>query len=999
MNYRKVALFSSVLIIALVASILPFSGGAMAVPSGGSPPTGDTSVLNAIEWTNEPAPGLGELANLVVNAEVGIGRYSSTYDRYQIFDGSDAGFIELHHGDTWGQFMYTTSIAFGDVDGDGLDEVGIARYADDGMRWDIRDDADNNFIRLYEGGTDWGDRFWATCIAFGDVDGDGLDEVGIARYADDGMRWDIRDDADNSFIRLHEGGTEWGRRFFATCIAFGDVDGDGLDEVGIARYGPDGMRYRIRDDALADFVELHHGGDGWGSKIYANCIAFGDVDSDGLDEVGITRYADDGMRYRILDDAIADDPFSTLHEESGWNNGFATWIAFGDVDVDGYDEVGITRYAKGGWRCKILDGADGDFGQLASWGAETAENEGWGSDTYATCIAFGDVDFDGLDEIGVTRYRPNQDMPSYWVFDDRSNDFGQLLKGGTGWGDDRYATCIAFGDVDGGSLIVGQPRHSVQTIDDQITVVINAPPKQRYVNFELGKYTATYKSVVENKVVESVKATTGFAFTTSFKGSVGISNIAQATYEFENKVAKKSEREGGSTTAIIIGKIRVADPVDICLGVSTVYDVYEYRVLSPPDKAIVNGKPQFVVITIPQSEPTIIDDNWDYGNHVLGDIRTYPSTHSQLIRYDADHRIWPAFEQNIDGTLLQDSFTVTQSIVDKEKDTSSLKLSVKAGLSIGSGVSGNELSVRGDYEYEEIVTHETTLTEQTYIGIDWVGGLLDPWKYYKVMPVLYYDNEFGYLVLDYVVTEVGKYYKTLALGEDLLPQAATLEEVLHSEWWRTQSLVTTVVVVPDWTVSSCSTTQIPIRIENAEDMESMRITLPYDPAILSPTEVSKGTLTAESSLEWDVGDGTIQIALEDSAGISGTGSIARIGFDVVGSPGDYYTLAPTVSANEGTGQEDESIAVSCGLLRVESVEELRGDCDGDGDIDSVDALLALKMSAGKIEVNLAGDMNDDDQVSPSDAAEMLSIGARKAVIDFYLPLQGIDKGIKPRSEG
>jgi hypothetical protein len=250
-----------------------------------------------------------------------------------------------------------------------------------------------------------------------------------------------------------------------------------------------------------------------------------------------------------------------------------------------------------------------------------------------------------------------------------------------------------------------------------------------------------------------------------------------------------------------------------------------------------------------------------------------------------------------------------------------------------------------------------------------------------------------------VVTEVGKYYKTLALGEDLLPQAATLEEVLHSEWWRTQSLVTTVVVVPDWTVSSCSTTQIPIRIENAEDMESMRITLPYDPAILSPTEVSKGTLTAESSLEWDVGDGTIQIALEDSAGISGTGSIARIGFDVVGSPGDYYTLAPTVSANEGTGQEDESIAVSCGLLRVESVEELRGDCDGDGDIDSVDALLALKMSAGKIEVNLAGDMNDDDQVSPSDAAEMLSIGARKAVIDFYLPLQGIDKGIKPRSEG
>jgi hypothetical protein len=1015
MNYRKVALLSSVLITGLIASFLPFSGGAVAVPSGGSPPTGYTSVPNDIQWYSGGVPELGNQTALVVNAEVGIGRKASANERYRIRDGRDASFTELYSGPDWYSDFYATSIAFGDVDGDGLDEVGIARKADVHQRYQILDDAeaDDPFSVLYEGGggedglPPWSPDYYATCIAFGDVDGDGLDEVGIARYALGGMRYRILDDALAGFSMLHEE-DHWLSDYYANCIAFGDVDGDGFDEVGIAiRAGGGaggGIRYQILDDAKADdpFSTIHEGGSGWDNTYFVTCIAFGDVDSDGLDEVGITRCADWGMRYRILDDAEADDPFSMLHEESGWDDGnFATWIAFGDVDLDGYDEVGITRYAHGGWRCKILDDAASYFGQLASWGQKDAQNEGWGSDTYATSIAFGDVDFDGLDEIGIARYREIEGQPCYWIQDDRYNDFGQLFEGGTKWGDHNYATSIAFGDVDGGSLIIGEPMHSVQTIDDQLSVVINAPPKQSGVNFEDGKYTATYKSSVQNQVIQSVKATTGFAFTTSFKARAGVENVAQATFELTSQFGRKFERESvtGYTTEFDI--TRYADTHDIYLGVKTVYDVYEYKVLSPPDEAIIDGEQQRLVITIPQSAPSKTNGNWDGGNHVQGDILTYPSTYSQLLRYDASHLIWKFGEQHIDGEAGGDSFTEKVNLTDKSKDTSSLKLSMKTGLNIGTKACGVEFSFQGDYESEEIVTHETSLTEETCISVDYVGAITDPWKYYTVEPVLYYDNEFGYLVLDYVVTDLGFHYQFLPLWRMITADQERLEAALESGWWQNtwqSSIGGTVLVVDDRFVSSCITTQIPIRIENAEDIESMRITLPYDPDILSPTEVSKGTLTAESSLEWDVGDGTIQIALEDSAGINGNGSIATIGFEVVGSPGDYYTLAPTVSANEGTSQEDESIAVRSGLFLVKSIEEIRGDCDGDGDIDSVDALLALKMSEGKIEVNLVGDMNEDDQVTPSDATEMLSMGARKAVTDFYCRLQGIVKGIKPRTE-
>jgi len=56
---------------------------------------------------------------------------------------------------------------------------------------------------------------------------------------------------------------------------------------------------------------------------------------------------------------------------------------------------------------------------------------------------------------------------------------------------------------------------------------------------------------------------------------------------------------------------------------------------------------------------------------------------------------------------------------------------------------------------------------------------------------------------------------------------------------------------------------------------------------------------------------------------------------------------------------------------------LQGDCDVDEDIDIVDALIALKMSTGKIEVNLVADMNDDGQVTSLDAAKIMKTALKR----------------------
>jgi hypothetical protein len=103
-------------------------------------------------------------------------------------------------------------------------------------------------------------------------------------------------------------------------------------------------------------------------------------------------------------------------------------------------------------------------------------------------------------------------------------------------------------------------------------------------------------------------------------------------------------------------------------------------------------------------------------------------------------------------------------------------------------------------------------------------------------------------------------------------------------------------------------------------------------------------------------------------------------FKVVGKSGDSSELIATVSANKVQAGEAVTIKVKNGLFTVEDADKMKGDCDGDGDVDPLDALMALQMSVGKIEVNLVADMNDDGQVTSLDAAEIMKLAVSKAAV-------------------
>ena len=427
----------------LLQTLTPVNGGG-AYPLDGR---------NCVAGTNARVVGPGLLAPTTNNQVMGQRNCMSARDITGI-NSLYPFLVSQTGGENWGSDNYATSIAFGDVDGDGRDEVAIARRTDVNDRIFLLDDATTGYQQLWSFGSDWGSGNYATSVAFGDVDGDGRDELGIGRRATSNARLFVVDRlSSGGFSVQTPGGTNgWGSGNYVTSVAFGDVDGDGRDEMAVTRLSDANDRWFLFDDATNGYSLVTSGGKNWGGDNFATFAAFGDIDGDGRDEFAITRSARENARYWIF---RWDGSLRTLHTggENWGSNNNATSIAFGDVDGDGRDEFGVTRRAGENERFFIFDDINAGFRKLLSGG------KGWGGVNYATSIAFGDFDGDGRDEIAIARNA--KENARYWLLDDSDGLFLEITSGGQGWGSSNYATGVAFGDVNSdGRADLGLSRRS-----------------------------------------------------------------------------------------------------------------------------------------------------------------------------------------------------------------------------------------------------------------------------------------------------------------------------------------------------------------------------------------------------------------------------------------------------------------------------------------------------------------------------------------------------------
>jgi hypothetical protein len=168
-----------------------------------------------------------------------------------------------------------------------------------------------------------------------------------------------------------------------------------------------------------------------------------------------------------------------------------------------------------------------------------------------------------------------------------------------------------------------------------------------------------------------------------------------------------------------------------------------------------------------------------------------------------------------------------------------------------------------------------------------------------------------------------------------------------------------------------STARLALNLSSvSEKVGNIDITVSYDPTVLQAVKVNKGTLTSRASFDSNIQNGTIKIALFDTQGVYGDGSVAEIEFTVIGAAG---TISPlkiiSLAANRSSDSAAMAIGKQDGTFTV--LAGIKGDCDSDGQLSTNDALCVLQMAVGKHQIDMKMDINTDGKVSSVDARHAL----------------------------
>lgn len=275
-------------------------------------------------------------------------------------------------------FQGGVNVAAGDVDGDGIAEI-IAVPQEDGgpqVRIFAKDGTLEGQFFAYDS-----DYRGGVTLAVGDVDGDGTDEIITGTEVGNFPLIRIFDKRGNMQREFYAFASNIR---VGASVAAGDVDGDGKDEIVVTPRQRGGPQVRVFDGngrVLGQFfaypswyrlglsvavgkvddtdrekiiiVPLNVGGphvrifDGRGTlegQFFAYpkefriglSVAAGDVDADGLDEIIVVPTAAGGPHVRSLD------PFGNVDAQFfayGKTTRYGTSVASGDVDGDGVDDI------------------------------------------------------------------------------------------------------------------------------------------------------------------------------------------------------------------------------------------------------------------------------------------------------------------------------------------------------------------------------------------------------------------------------------------------------------------------------------------------------------------------------------------------------------------------------------------------------------------------------------------------------------------------------------
>ncbi len=183
--------------------------------------------------------------------------------------------------------------------------------------------------------------------------------------------------------------------------------------------------------------------------------------------------------------------------------------------------------------------------------------------------------------------------------------------------------------------------------------------------------------------------------------------------------------------------------------------------------------------------------------------------------------------------------------------------------------------------------------------------------------------------------------------------------------------------IPNSSAAPSSTVSIPINVNQANGIAGFQLTVTFDSSVLKATGASAGNLdsgwliTPNTNTAGQITIGGFSSNLTPLS--SGSGSIVKIEFKVVGSNGDSTNLTFT---NSKLTDKTAAVIPSQTQTGTFKVADMLGDINGDGTVDISDVILCLRQAVGLDTPNPSvADMNGDGIVDISDVILIL----RKAI--------------------
>lgn len=453
-------------------------------------------------------------------------------------------------------------------------------------------------------------------LAVGDFDDDGLDEIAFTLF---NYIW-VFDDALHGHaqlarVELSPPGAQW--PVATVRLAVGRFYEDGkerLVEVHNFREGHmgdshSGVWIQIFDGAqLTDVCySAYHPYIGPQDDYFPKWISTldtGDLDADGLDEIVLST---DG---RMVATGASTSTVAVLRRDGVGVWGFGEWVRAGggivlDWDGDGFKEVfGLVGTNEFG-----IHAFDGTTGALARNGTSVTI-PGLGSVSYGVPPVAGDIDGDGMDEIVLVdsdRWQytlERMETPQGEVSLGHSHTF--VAPTGT------WVGSLVLANLDDDGLVVEYTGQSaIGFTDPQVLAVLAAPPTYQGMGQD---GSTTYGRTAGNVVEQATSIGTSAGFGVKLGLAGGLSGLPIGGEISVKRSVKESMNHTASRTSEFRTSSSFTSGVEDDAVVFTIvpFDIYYYDVVGAADPSLVGTT---VTVNLPREPYTLLSDRAFFNAH------------------------------------------------------------------------------------------------------------------------------------------------------------------------------------------------------------------------------------------------------------------------------------------------------------------------------------------------------------------------------------------------